>query len=118
MGHRVCKIHHKKNKTVFVDHCILANTLWSRLVGLLNKKNLSSNEGLLLKPCNQVHTLFMSFPMDAVFLDVNNKILGIREMQPWQISKIFFNAKQVLELPLGTCRLKGVVPGDELEIVL
>lgn len=77
----------------------LANTFLSRFKGLLGASPLSSQQGLLISPCQQVHTHFMGYPIEVVFLDKNMHVIDIiLEMKPWKISKFYKNAYYVLEL--------------------
>jgi uncharacterized membrane protein (UPF0127 family) len=107
-------IHQSQKQKVISQECLLANTAISRLVGLLNHQKLQQGEALLLDPCNQVHTFFMKFPIDAVFLNRENEIIAISELRPWRISKLYFKASRVLELPLGTSREFELKIGEKL----
>ena len=93
-----------------------AKNAYRRLVGLLNHQQLAENEGLLLDPCNQVHSLFMRFPIDVVFLDQDNNILRIQQLHPWRVSPIVWKAKRVLELPLGQTQAWNLNAGMRLEV--
>lgn len=90
---------------------------WSRLRGLLGH-TLESGEGLLISPCNGVHTFFMRYPIDVVFLDGEGGVLLIREampanrMVPW-----VRGAHRVLELPAGTAATTGIGRGCKLEVI-
>ncbi|WP_051309756.1 DUF192 domain-containing protein [Desulfogranum japonicum] len=90
-----------------------AETMMSRLVGLLGRSGLGSGHGLLISPCNQVHTFFMRFVIDVVFLDSENHIVKIcPAMRPWRLSPMVFKAKAVLELPEGESA--GLEVGEQL----
>lgn len=106
----------KSSGAELASNCAHANSAFARLIGLLNHSTLENGTGLLLDPCNQVHTFFMRFPIDAVFLNRDNKVIAIRELQPWKMTKMYFKAKKTLELPLGTCRRLGVHVGELLEV--
>ncbi|QFT88463.1 hypothetical protein FIU87_07400 [Bacillus sp. THAF10] len=90
---------------MFIEKKIIlksADTIFSRLMGLMFKKDLL-DEGLLITPCNSIHMFFMRFPIDVVFLDKNNCIvLCIRHFKPWRVSPIVKNSYSVLELPIGS----------------
>lgn len=94
-----------------------ADTFISRFLGLMSRKTLGDEEGLLLDPCNSIHMFFMSFPIDAVFLDKENKAVMILEnFRPWRVSPFVKNAVRTLELPAG--RSKGrISEGDRLEFI-
>jgi len=92
-------IAYKKTEQVLVSKLILADNFFSRLKGLIGSNPLKKNEGLLISPCQQVHTHFMGYSIDIVFLDKQFKILHIvREMKPWRFSKFIKSAYYVLEL--------------------
>lgn len=112
------KCFNPKTQEVFADDLTLNNTFFSRLIGLMFKKNLPAGSGIILKPCTQIHTCFMRFNIDVIFLDEDLKVLHIIEnMKPWRISPLFLKAKYTVELPSGT--LKGrVKKGETLAIAL
>jgi uncharacterized protein len=83
--------------------------------GLLGRKGLSAGEGLWIIPCESVHTFFMQFPIDLVYLDRKHVIKKVREgVPPWRIS-ICFSAHSILELPSGTIRSTETRAGDTLK---
>jgi uncharacterized protein len=80
----------------------VANTSSKRNKGLLGRECLSSGEGLWILPCPAVHTFWMQFPIDLIFLDRKNRIQKlVSGVPPWRLS-ICFCAHSVLELPSGT----------------
>lgn len=80
----------------------LAQSFKQRLVGLMFRKSLPAGAALLLDPCNMVHTCFMRFNMDALFLDKDGRVLHVTEnMKPWRQSPLVWGAKTTLELPGG-----------------
>ncbi len=92
-----------------------ATTMAARLVGLLRHKSLPAGEGLHIRPCNSIHTFFMRFAIDAVFLDAARRVVRIYgAMPPWRVSTIVIGASSVLELPAGVCSATGTQVGDEL----
>lgn len=98
------------------DRCTIADTPVSRLRGLLGRKELNANEGLLLRPESSVHTWFMRFPIDLVFLEADLTVLSVREhVRPWRTAGER-GARSVLELPAGTCEQRQLRPGDRLAL--
>jgi uncharacterized protein len=98
-----------------VCKCEVADTPWRRLRGLLGRPGLEPGHGLLIRPGWSVHTAFMRFPIDVVFLDRQLVVLRIVPgLEPWR-SASRWGAKSVLELPAGTCATVGVAAGDRLE---
>ena len=94
----------------------LANTSATRRTGLLKRESLEPGEGLLIVPCESVHTFFMKFPIDLVYLDKKRKVLKVRHAVPaWRMSACLW-AHSVLELPAGTARKTSTVRGDVLAV--
>jgi len=94
----------------------LADTSAMRRTGLLKHERLGPGEGLWIVPCESVHTFFMKFPIDLVYLDKGNKVKKVRHAVPaWRLSACLF-AHSVLELPAGKASESGTVAGDELAI--
>lgn len=86
-----------------------------RLRGLIGRAPLAAGEGLLLRPCAGIHTCFMSYPIDAAFLDAQGNVQAIRaDLRPWRLTPVFAGALATLELPAGTLAQAGVEPGDLL----
>jgi uncharacterized membrane protein (UPF0127 family) len=85
--------------------------------GLLGREGLSSGEGLWIIPCEAVHTFWMRFPIDLVYLDSKKRIRKlVNAVPPWRLSACL-RAHSVLELPAGTIRATQTQPGDTLEFV-
>ena len=102
-----------RTQEVFADNLKLNDTFFSRLIGLMFKKSLPAKSGIILKPCTQIHTCFMRFNIDVIFLDENLRVLYVIEnMKPWRVSPLFLKARYTVELPAGT--LKGRVKKDEI----
>jgi uncharacterized protein len=98
----------------FCERCLLAETPLTRLKGLLGRRGLERGEGLLLRPASSIHTLFMRFPIDAVFLDRELTVLRVvPELRPWRAAGRR-GAHAVLELPAGACEQAGLRPGERL----
>jgi uncharacterized membrane protein (UPF0127 family) len=94
----------------------IADTSAARRTGLLKRKSLESGEGLWIVPCESVHTFFMKFPIDLVYLDRRRKVRKVRHaVPPWRLSACL-TAHSILELPAGTAAATGTVPGDEFSI--
>lgn len=108
----------KNQNKIIVDRVKIADNPISRTIGLLNKKNLGKGEGLLLKPCNGVHSFFMRFNFDAIYLNKDNSIIFLEEnIKPNRILPILKNAKTVLELPANTISEFNIQVFDELEFI-
>jgi uncharacterized protein len=87
-----------------------------RMRGLMGRRGLPAGEGLLLSPAPAIHTAFMRFPIDALFLDRDLQVLDIVErLGPWRVASKR-QARAVLELSAGECARRGVEVGDRLEL--
>lgn len=103
--------------TQIADKLEVAGSGPKRTKGLLGRKGLSHGEGLWIVPCEAVHTFFMKFPIDLIYLDRKHRVKKIRNSVPaWRISTCL-SAHSVLELPAGSIRNTQTECGDLLEIV-
>ena len=92
-----------------------ARSFWSRLVGLLGRSQLSPGEGLMLERCNSIHTAFMRFAIDAVYVDRSGRVLKtVSDLKPFRVSGVLRGGWSVIELPTGTIASTGTAAGDEL----
>jgi len=102
---------------LLADKAELACTFLKRLVGLLNRKSLNQGEALVLRPSNCIHSLFMCFTIDAVFLDKKGKVIGVLpSFKPFRFSPIYFKAFLTIELPENTLQLTQTQVGDIIKI--
>ena len=101
-------------KTPVAENVRVADGIWSRFLGLMGRRELAEDGGLLLAPCSSVHTVFMRFPIDVVFLDRDDGVVKIvRAMKPYRTA-LGGGGKKALELPAGTAGRLGLEPGDQL----
>ena len=99
------------------ERCVDAARPLARLKGLLGRRSLASNEGIYLRPASSVHTFFMRFPIDAVFVDGEGRVLKVASgLRPWRAAGCR-GARAVLELSSGESERRGVRPGDQLVLV-
>ena len=99
---------------MLADAAELADTSSKRRTGLLKHERLEPGEGLWIVPCESVHTFFMKFPIDLVYLDKRRKVRKVRHAMPaWRLSACL-TAHSILELPAGTVARTGTAVGDEL----
>ena len=93
----------------------VANTFFSRLVGLLSRKQLGPDEALLIVPCTSIHTIGMRFTIDVVFLDKDNKVLGISlHVKPYRMRWAPKGTVSVLEVSDGNVNSTGIHLDDTL----
>jgi uncharacterized protein len=103
--------------TILATRLEAARTSATRRKGLLGREGLLPGEGLWIAPCESVHTFFMRFPIDLVYLDRKLKVKKVRHsVAAWRMSACFA-AHSVLELPAGTAAAARTERGDSVEMV-
>jgi uncharacterized protein len=99
-----------------ICYCRIAITRLARVRGLLGLNALDELHGLLISRTRSIHTHFMRFPIDAVFLAADGTVTRIAsDVRPWRM-RWSRRARHVLELPAGRCRRIGLAVGDRLEL--
>lgn len=105
----------KENK--LLDDVKIADSFSTRLKGLLGKSGLEPGEGLVIKPCNSIHTFGMKFPIDVAFVDKNDVVVHIMHSVPkGKTSPIIKGAKYVIEARAGDFKARNLEVGDRIEI--
>jgi len=94
----------------------VAASMVARAVGLLTTPSLRSGEGLWLSPCKSIHTFFMRYPIDVLFLDHGGKVLHQKTYSPWKVSGWYGKSNGALELPAGTLHQAHTQIGDLIEM--
>jgi uncharacterized protein len=103
--------------SVACARCVVADSFVSRLRGLLGRRGLDPDEGLLIRPAGSVHMFFMRFAIDVVFLDAELRVRKVvAGLRPWRMAGCR-GAKAALELPAGAAARAGIEVGEKLEIV-
>jgi len=98
------------------DAVCVAERFFPRLRGLLRTDGLAGGEGLWISPCSSIHSFGMRFVFDALFLGPDGKVVGRYErFRRNRISRVYWNARGVLELPAGTIERTGTEVGDEIQ---
>ncbi|HUU02792.1 MAG TPA: DUF192 domain-containing protein [Myxococcota bacterium] len=107
-----------KNQTkdkLLADKAGKARSTGDRMKGLLGRDGLEEGEGLYITPCTSIHSFFMRFVFDAIFVDKNGIVLHlIPRMKKWRMSKWVPRAAGVIELPAGTIEASGTQKGDRV----
>jgi uncharacterized protein len=86
---------------------------WRSFRGLMFRKSLPAGHGMLFRPAKGIHTQFMRFPIDLIYLDMNDRVVKVRPtMRPWRFD--FTNAAAVIEVTGGTVAAVDVRAGDYL----
>jgi hypothetical protein len=103
-------------RTIVCQHGVVADKPLARMRGLLAHHELPSGEGLLLKPAGSIHTAFMRFPIDVVFLNAEYEIIKlVADLPPWRTARAS-GAKAVLELAAGEISRRRLAVGHILGV--
>jgi uncharacterized membrane protein (UPF0127 family) len=87
-----------RSNQIVSDKVEVASHFGSRFMGLMGKKDLAKDKCLLLTSCNSIHTCFMNFSIDVVFVDQNMKVVAIKEqIKPWRFTWPVVGAKSAIE---------------------
>lgn len=108
-------IRNRTKGTILATRADVADTSQKRRVGLLKHTSLPEGEGLWIAPCEAIHTFFMKFPIDILFLSRKKKVLKVRRNMPKSRLSACLWADSVLELPAGTIDSTSTERGDMLE---
>ncbi|OEF99510.1 hypothetical protein BHF71_08815 [Vulcanibacillus modesticaldus] len=108
------------SESLLVKRLEVADSFFKRFLGLMFKKSLAEDEGMLLTKTRQIHTFWMRFPIDVLYLRkiAKNKyeIVGLEEnLSPWRISMLNFHSTDVLELKTGSIAKKHIEIGEEIK---
>ena len=110
-------INNKTKNTVLAKDTVVAETLFKRAKGLLGTTDFRPGQAMIIKSCNSIHTFFMRFPIDVLFMDKDCKVLkAIPSLRPFRLSPIYFKADFVIELPVGTIESSQTATGDFLSL--
>ncbi len=104
----------REDGRIVCERVVVADRAHRRMRGLLGRKYLREGEGMVLRPGWSIHTAFMRFPIDAVFLDADQVVIKVEhEVGPWRTVSCR-GAREVVELPAGECRRRGLEMGDRV----
>jgi len=107
----------QRTDEALAEHVEVAVTRRDRRRGLLGREAFESSSALIIAPCFSIHTMFMRFDIDAVFVDDDGRAVRVVErMSPWRIAVQPF-AHAVIELPAGSLRDRPVDVGDRLYLL-
>jgi uncharacterized protein len=96
----------------------IAKDPWARMKGLLGAKDFSPGEALIITHCQSIHMFFMKFPIDVIFCDRQDRVVGLcLDIKPFCLSPIFFKASYAIELPSGTITASQTQIGDQIKVV-
>jgi uncharacterized membrane protein (UPF0127 family) len=114
---KVGALHNSSNPRVVAGSVELAVTSATRRRGLLGRTGLTPGHAILIAPCSSIHTWFMQFPIDVIFVKRDGRVVKTRAAIPaWRMA-FGWGAFAVVELAAGAIAQCGVKPGDRLELV-
>lgn len=111
------KLMTKNKNLVIAEHVEVAETFWRRLVGLLGRKSLEPRATLWIKRCSSIHTFFMQFPIDVVFVDKHLKVCKVvQNIQPYRLANAYFCGQSVFEFASPHSILNEIKIGETLYV--
>jgi len=102
---------------VLLSDLQIANGMWSRMKGLLGTESLAAERGLWIHRCNSIHTFFMKYSIDCVFVDSNLQVKAlVKDVKPGRMLLPIWGAQSVIEMKSGTIEKMGLRLGDQLHV--
>lgn len=115
---KLYKIQHGESAQLLIENLELAESFFARGKGLLGRKNLADSNALWIKPCNNIHTCFMNFAIDCIFVNKKMEIEKIVSgVKPYKIIGPFWKASSVFETAAGLADKWKLQVGDQLYVV-
>jgi uncharacterized membrane protein (UPF0127 family) len=112
---RRVRVINRTRGTVLAERAELADNLWTRFMGLMGRRELPSDSGLVLKPGGGIHMWFMRIPLDVIHVDKHDQVTHVlRGIKPWRFGPLFVGGKIAVELGAGVAATTQV--GDTVEI--
>ena len=106
------------NDTVLIPSIEVADSFWSRAIGLMGRRDLAAGHGVWIQPCASIHTLFMRFPLDVIFLNTELRVVKVvPHLAPWRMAWGGRGTRSVVEVHSGTLAALPK-PGDQLSIAV
>lgn len=110
------EIRNETGDTMLAERCRVADHYFPRLIGLMGAQSLLPGDGLLILPCSSIHTHFMRFPIDVIYVNRENIVVALDEnTASWRFGPIRRGALYVVELPANTVAATGTEEGDRVK---
>ncbi|MGQ9553643.1 MAG: DUF192 domain-containing protein [Anaerolineae bacterium] len=110
-------IENETRKTTLAREAIIADNAWTRLRGLLGRPQLRDGQAMVIRPSTGIHTFFMGYPIDVIYLDATNHVVrSLEHLRPFRFGPIDLRTKQVIELPAGTIARSRTQEGDRIAL--
>lgn len=114
---RYAKIINETRRSVLAEEAEMADTFWRRAKGLMGRDHLSAGRGVVLIPCNSVHSMLMRFPIDVIHVARDGTVLKtITSLLPFRLGPIVRGSQCTIELPAGTISRTGTCVGDRIVV--
>lgn len=111
-------LNNKTSSRIICQNVVAADSFIKRLKGLMFTKELSPQSAVYIYPCSRIHTCFMNYNIDVLYLDNNNTVLAVDEdLKPWRIGKKIKGAVAVIELVSGRAKETQIKIGQAVELV-
>ena len=116
MAEQLKQLINNRTGTVVAETIDEAKGPWKAFKGLMLRKTMPDSYGMVFRPARGIHTHFMRYPIDLVFLDKTDTVVKVRPaMAPWRMD--FTNADAVIEMNAGIAAAKDIRPGDKLNFI-
>ena len=103
--------------TTLAEVAQVADNLLTRFIGLQGRARLEEGHGLVIRPCSGIHTMFMRFPIDVIYVNRDDRVVHLeRAIVPWRVGRVMREARYVVELPAGTIARSGTQLGDQIAL--
>ena len=115
--HESMKIYNSTQNNIIADEVKVAENFFTRSVGLLCRKSILPSEALIIKPCCSIHTIFMKFSIDVLFVNKKNEIVALHQnLKPWRILPIHLRSHYVIELAAGQIAVNNICLSDIINL--
>ena len=109
-------INQTQNKTI-VANLLVADNFRTRAQGLIGRSSMDGAEGMWFPNSNWIHTLFMSMPIDVIYLNKKMQVAKLQPgLKPWRFPAPVFRAKSVLEVTEGFIEKNEIKLGDTFHV--
>jgi uncharacterized membrane protein (UPF0127 family) len=107
-----------KGTELIASKVVKAKAFFDRFLGLIVRRKLKNEEGFLIEYCSSIHTFWMRYSIDAVFMDDDNRVVAIyKDIRPFRVTPFVRNASSVLELSSGVIGKTSLTIGDLIKFI-
>jgi uncharacterized protein len=105
-------LHNVTRDVTIAGDVVVADNHWKRLRGLIGRQ-LHAGQAMVFRPSQGIHTFFMGYPIDVLYLDSDGRVLhALNAIRPYRFGPIDIRTRCIVELPAGTLQQTGTVEGD------